>query len=406
MLTVKKTSEAAEIILSSLSGTMPDEQAPVTLALGRTLAFDLTAKEFVPDFDRSTVDGYAVMASDTFGCGESTPAMLRLTGEVEMGIRPNTGISKGECVYVPTGGEIPQGADAMVMIEYAEDYGDEYRYIMKPSAPGAHIVYKGDDVKPGKTVLEAGHILRAQDIGVLAALGYEFVDVRRKPRAGIISTGDELVGVNDSLRGAQVRDINSYTLYAGMKAAGAEPVMYGICPDDYETLKQKVKQAALECDLLLISGGSSVGVKDTTQKIIEELSDSGVLLHGMAVKPGKPTIYGLIGGKPVFGLPGHPVSAFFIFNKFVRPLITAMLGAKEPIEKRIKATLAANLPSNQGREEYVNVRLVQEEKGLCAVPVYGKSGLISVLAEADGYIRIDRDCEGLSAGAEVDVLLL
>ena len=406
MLSVKKPAEAKEIILNSLKSILPDERVPIALALGRTLAADVIAEEYVPDFNRSSVDGYAVIAADTFGCGEAVPAMLRLAGAVEMGVRPSVSLSCGECAYVPTGGEIPAGADAMVMIEFVEDCGDEYRYITKPTAPGAHMVYKGDDIRPGKTVLKAGRLLGAQDIGVLAALGYESVPVRQKPKVGIIATGDELIRINQTPGGGQVRDINSHALQAGVQAAGAEPVMYGICPDDYEALRAAVKQAVPECDLLLISGGSSAGVKDNTRQIIDGFGDGGVLLHGIAIKPGKPTIYGLIGGKPVFGLPGHPASALFIFRLFVHPLILAMMGAQEPAAKRARALLAANLPSNHGREEYVSVRLVCAGSELCAVPVYGKSGMISVLADADGYVRIDRDCEGLAAGTAVDVLLL
>jgi molybdopterin molybdotransferase len=405
MLSVKSPSEALSIVLSATGELMPAEQVPITSALSRVLAGDITAEEFVPDFDRSAVDGYAVVSSDTFGCSESMPAMLRFKGEVEIGKKPELTVTKGECVYVPTGGEIPQGADSMVMIEYAVDYGDGMRYIIKPSAPGAHIVYRGDDVKPGKTVLQSGRTLRAQDIGVLAALGHENVTVRKKPRVGIISTGDELIGIGGKPSGSKVRDINSYTLYAAAESCGSEPVLYGICPDDPEALREKVKRASSECDITLISGGSSVGLKDATYRIVEELSDSGVLLHGIAVKPGKPTIFGVIGGHPVFGLPGHPVSAFFVFDLLVRPLLRKMTGACELAGRKVSAVLTSNIPSNHGREEYVNVRLTQKENELFAEPVHGKSGLITVLSGSDGFVRIERDCEGLQSGARIEVLL-
>jgi molybdopterin molybdotransferase len=405
MLSVKNPSEALSTVLSASKEIMPAEQVPVTSALSRVLADDITAEEFVPDFDRSAVDGYAVVSSDTFGCGESMPAMLIFKGEVEIGKKPEITVTKGECVYVPTGGEIPRGADSMVMIEYATDYGDGMRYILKPSAPGAHVVYRGDDVKPGKKVLELGRQLRAQDIGALAALGHMNVPVRKKPKVGIISTGDELIGIEGKPGGAQVRDINSYALFASAESCGAEPVLYGICPDDPAALREKVKRSSSECDITLISGGSSVGVKDTTSRILEELSDSGVLFHGIAVKPGKPTIFGVIGGRPVFGLPGHPVSAFFVFNLLVRPLIRSMMGAKEQAGRKVSAVLTENIPSNHGREEYVTVRLVQRENELFAEPVHGKSGLITVLSGSDGFVRVERDCEGLPSGARVEVLL-
>ncbi len=406
MLSAKKPSEALEIVLSAYKGVMPFESIRINEALGRVLACAVEAEEYVPDFDRSAVDGYAVIASDTFGCGESAPAMLKFKGEAEIGKKPFVVISKGECVYVPTGGEIPQGADAMVMIEYAEDYGDGYKYIIKPSAPGTHVVYRGDDVKPGKKVLEEGKVLRPQDIGVLAALGKEDIQVRKKPAIGIISTGDELVKISDKPSGGQVRDINSYTIFAGIQSCGAEPVMYGICPDDYETLKETIKKAALECNMVLISGGSSVGIKDSTYRIVDELSDNGALIHGIAIKPGKPTIFGIIKGNPVFGLPGHPASAYFIFSLFVKPLILAMMGVKEHINKTVRAALTANIPSNHGREEYISVRIVPGEDKLLAEPLFGKSGMITVLSDADGYVRIGRDCEGLPADTQVDVLLL
>ena len=406
MLSVRKPGEAMDIIRKTFDRVMPCESVPITKASGRALAHDIVAQECVPFFDRSTVDGYAVVASDTFGCSDAMPAMLKLTDEVLIGQKPALTIKSGECIYVPTGGEIPPGADAMVMIEYAEDFGDGLRYISKSSAPGAHIVFKGDDVKPGKRVLEAGRILRPQDIGVLAALGYGAVEVRKRPRVGILSTGDELVGIDQTPKDAQVRDINSYTLYAGAQEAGGESVMLGICADAYDGLKNAVRMAIEDCDMLLISGGSSVGTRDATHRVIDELGNHGVLLHGIAIKPGKPTIVGEIGRKPVFGLPGHPVSAYFIFNLFVRPLIGAMLGAREGFKKTVEARLGTNLPSNHGREEYVSVRLTLVNGGLVAEPVYGKSGMITVLADADGYVRIERDCEGLMAGTPVSVWIM
>ncbi len=404
MFSVKKPAEALELILSTFGRELPYENIRIAQALGRALANDVIAQENVPQFDRSTVDGYAVVAADTFGCGESIPAMLRMAGEVLIGQKPGVRVDFGECVYVPTGGEIPLGADAMVMMEYTEDYGDGLRYISKPSAPGAHIVFKGDDVKVGKRVLEKGRVLRPQDIGVLAALGYPCVDVRKKPVVGILSTGDELAEIDEVLQDSQVRDINSYTLCAGVIQAGGEPVSFGICPDIYDKLKIAVADAIKCCDLLLVSGGSSVGTRDSTHQVIGELGS--VLLHGIAVKPGKPTIVGTVENKPIFGLPGHPVSAYFSFCQFVRPLIDAMLGAKEGLPRIVQARLTDNLPSNHGREEYVSVKLFAGEDGYIAKPVYGKSGMITVLADADGYVRIERDCEGLMANTQVDVLIM
>lgn len=373
-------------------------------AMARVLAKDVLAVEHVPGFERSTVDGYAVRASDTLGCSEAIPALLKNVGEVLMGIAPDTAIGPGECMYVPTGAQLPEGADAMVMIEYAEDYGDGTTGVIKPSAPGQHVVYKGDDVIPGKLVLRAGQRLRPQDIGSLAALGHSEVEVKAPVRIGVVSTGDELVDISARPTGAQIRDVNTYALCAGVEACGGQPVPFGIVRDEHGLLLNTAKQALDTCDMLLISGGSSVGSKDTTRQVIDELGKPGVLFHGIAMKPGKPTIVGDVDGKPVFGLPGHPVSAFFVFHLFVRPLVCAMLGT-EPADSVVTARLTVNIPSNHGREEYVPVTLSEQDGTITAAPIIGKSGLITVLAQAVGYVRIGRDTEGISRGETAKVYL-
>jgi len=368
------------------------------------LAGDALAREYVPGFTRSTVDGFAVHASDTFGCSESIPAMLRYTGEVLMGVSPDKPVGPGECMAVPTGGALPEGADAVVMMEYAEDYKDGLIYVMKPVSPGQHVVFKGDDVVPGKQVLKAGTRLKPQDIGSLAALGIGSVEVKAPVRVGIISTGDELVDVAAVPAGAQIRDVNTHALGAGVRACGGEPVAFGIAPDEFETLLSTARRALQSCDMLFISGGSSVGAKDSTARVIGELGKPGVLMHGIAMKPGKPTILGNADGKPVFGLPGHPVSAYFIFHIFIRPLICAMLGT-EVSEHVCAARLSANIPSNHGREEYIPVAVSEETGATVATPVIGKSGLITVLSRAAGYVRIERDSEGAQRGETVRVHL-
>ena len=373
------------------------ETVPLWRAAGRVLAQDVTANEFVPDFNRSTVDGFAVKAADTFGCSESIPALLRFVGEVAMGQTPGFELGPGECAYVPTGGELPKGVDAMAMIEYVQDFGTE-RGIEKPVAPGENLIYRGDDVKPGDTILPAGIMLTAKDIGTLAALGIVDVPVRVRLKVGVFSTGDEVVPVESKTVGAQVRDVNGPLLCAALEEAGCEGVYLGICPDEKAELRRRIEQALPDVDALLLSGGSSVGIKDAVQDILSDLGE--LLLHGIAIKPGKPTIAAAVQDKPVFGLPGHPMAACFIFRLFVRPVLWKVMGTSVK-EGSVQATLTTAIPSNHGREECMPVLLCDGK----ATPIRGKSGLITTLAGANGYLRVPRDTEGYSAGDTVTVFI-
>lgn len=403
MLTVKTSDEAEKIIFDTFGHIrMETEEIELLDSVGRVLAEDVVAKENVPSFNRSTVDGYAVNASSTFGCSEAIPAILDYKGEVFMGETPKAELEKDDCIYVPTGGELPKGSDAMVMLEYAEDYGDGTIGMLKPSAPGQHVTFIGDDVKENQAVLTGGTQLFAHHIGALASLGYDRVKVYRKPRVAVISTGDELVDVTETPQGAEVRDINSFTLCAALSQLGCEYTKVGIVEDDLSLLESKMEDAVENHDMVIVSGGSSVGVKDSTYKVLCKLGE--VLFHGIAIKPGKPTILGNVGGKPVFGLPGHPLAAFYIFNLFVRPLIMNF-SASGLISRTKSAPLTLSIPSNHGREECMGIRFTEKDGKTAAEPVYAKSGLISVLSSTDGYIRIRRDCEGLSDGEVVDVQL-
>ena len=319
MLQVKTPEEVLALIQKEFKPLGKTEQVPYTGALGRVLAEDIAAAEYVPDFDRSTVDGYACRASDTFGCSDAIPAILEIKGEVLMGQGADFTLPRDACAYVPTGGAIPKGADCAVMIEYTEDYGDGTVGILKPGAPGMNLIFRGDDVYPGKVILKAGRVLTPQDIGALAAVGRTQVSVARRPRVGVISTGDELVPPSETPGSGQVRDVNTPLLTAMLRDFGAEPVQYGIVADDEALLRRMVRQAASECDAVILSGGSSVGIKDAACRIIEEMGE--LLQHGIAVKPGKPTILGRAGNKPLIGLPGHPVAACFVAQLFVLPLL-------------------------------------------------------------------------------------
>ena len=403
MLTVVTLDDAARILETAFPPCPEPETVPLERACSRVLYAPVTSVEYVPGFGRSTVDGFAVRAADSFGCSEALPAILTLAGSVEMGEEAGETLSAGCCVAVPTGGAVPAGAPAVVTLEYTEDYGDGTFGICRPAAPGENLIYRGDDVMPGQVVLDAGRRLAPQDVGALAALGVAEVPVCRKSVVGILSTGDELVPVTAAPGVGQVRDVNSALLRALAEEAGAEAVCYGIVRDDPALLRDRLDAALRECDLVLISGGSSVGAKDATERV---LSERGTLLfHGLAVKPGKPTILAKVGGKPVFGLPGHPVAALFVARLLVRPLIDRLMGCAAA-RYSVPALLTESVSANHGRAQLTGVRLYEENGVRCARPIRGKSGLITALAGADGFFEIPRDLEGVAAGETVEVYLL
>jgi len=403
MLQVKTPNEVLDLIQTAFS-PLPDRTELVNLsaAMGRVLAEEITATEYVPDFNRSTVDGYAVRAKDTFGCSDSIPAILPLCGEVLMGEGADFALPPEQCCAVPTGGAMPEGSDCAVMIEYTEDYGDGTIGISKPGAPGQNMIFRGDDVYPGKPVLPKGRQLASQDIGALAAIGRVEVPVVKKLTVGLLSTGDELVPPEITPGPGQVRDVNAPMLQAMLTAFGVEVRCYGIVRDEEALLSDIVHRAAAECDAVLLSGGSSVGVKDAACRIIESMGT--LLLHGIAMKPGKPTILGKAGNVPLVGLPGHPVAAYFVTRLFVLPLLGQLMGRTMP-HYTTTAVLTENVSANHGRAQYGCVHLTEENGVLLAHPVRSKSGLITTLAGADGFFCIDRDCEGLPRGAEIQVTI-
>lgn len=400
MLKVRTITEVNLLIREQWGGLRSKhETVDLEDALGRVLIEDILANAFVPDFDRSTVDGFAVRATDVFSCSDAIPALLILRGEASMGEHTNIQLKPGECLYVPTGAELPAGADTMVMLEYVDDLGDGTIAIYKAAAPGANMIFRGDDVKPGDMVLHAGTRLNPTDIGALAALGVSSVPVVRRPKVAIISSGDELVAPDEALSPGKIRDVNGVMLNNAVLQEGGEPSFLGIVKDQYPAVKESVIGAIAEYDLVLISGGTSVGVKDALPRVMTELGE--LLVHGVAAKPGKPTIVGKIQGKPVFGLPGNPVAAFFMFYNFVRPLMHSMQGS-QLVDRSVSLPLSRAVPSNHGREEFVPVRMSDGK----AEPVASKSGLITTLSCADGFIRIPRDVEGLKQGDIVQVTLL
>ncbi|WP_319416507.1 gephyrin-like molybdotransferase Glp [Marispirochaeta aestuarii] len=408
---LSRPEDALEALLSALpSGTFHRETLPLEEALGRVCSREIRSPQALPSFVRSTMDGYAVRAADTYGASEGLPAYLQLTGEVPMGAAPSFSLKKGECALVHTGGMIPEGSDAVVMVERTQKYREDEIEVLRSVAEGENLVQIGEDVAAGSLVFPAGHLLRPQDIGGLSALGIESLEVAGKPKVAIISTGDEVVPPGTRPEPGQVRDINSYTLSALISDAGGIPVKKGIIADDYKLILSGAKSALEESEALIISAGSSVSVRDVTAEVIDELGKPGVLVHGVSIKPGKPTILAVCDGKPVIGLPGNPVSAFVAARLFLLPLVRRLLGTEEnPLntaERSVRARLSRNIASSAGRSDYVPVRLIHGNQELPeAEPVFGKSNLIYTLIRADGLVSIPEEANGLHRDDEITVRL-
>ncbi len=406
-LSLLPPSEALDRWLSYLpaAGPVRTEVLPAQAALGRILAAHATAPEPLPAFPRSTVDGYAVRAADTYGAGPSLPAYLTLAGEVPMGRAPEIRLGKAQAALVHTGGMLPEGADAVVMVEDTQAVRADEVEILRPMAVGQNVIPIGEDVQAGQIVLQAGQRVRPQEIGGMMALGIRQVTVAARPRVTILSTGDEVIPPDATPSPGQVRDVNSYTLAALVEASGGEPATQGILPDRYEALLAAAREAHADSDVVLITAGSSVSARDLTARVIGQLGPPGVVVHGVAIKPGKPTILAVCGNIPVVGLPGNPVSALVIARVFVVPLLRRVLGQTgTPAEPSVRARLTANLASEAGREDYQPVRLTGGP-GRQAEPIYGRSNLIFTLSRADGLVRVPPEATGLPAGTEVDVLL-
>jgi molybdopterin molybdotransferase len=374
-------------------------------ALDRYLSAPIASPQNLPTFARSTMDGYAVNAADTFGASPGLPAFLTVVGEAAMGQAVTRHVGVGEAMLVHTGSMIPPGANAVVMVEQTQQVDGESIEVMKAVAEGESVLQVGEDVRKGDALFAAGHRLRPQDIGGLVALGITQVNVVVRPRIAIISSGDEVVAPEATPGIGQVRDINSYALAAQVQRAGGEPMRMGIVPDQRAALEEAAAEAYAQADMVIFSAGSSVSDRDMTADIIDDLGAPGVLVHGVSVKPGKPAIVAVCDGKPVFGLPGNPVSAMVIFDLFVGPAIRLMMGAAEPMRTRLQAKLARNLASVTGRVDFVAVRLEERTDGLWAVPVLGKSNLIYTLVHADGTVIVPLDSNGIAAGTVVEVIL-
>jgi len=380
------------------------ERVPTESALGRVLAETVMAPHPLPSFPRANVDGYALRAEDTYGATASMPAYLRLIGEVPMGASADKPVGPGEALLVHTGGMIPEGATAVVMLEDTQPVQTSEVEVHRAAAPGQNVIRAGEDVEQGDALLEGGIRLRPQEIGGLLALGLTTVEVYARPRVAILSTGDEVVPPQAVPRPGQVRDINSYTLASLVTRAGGEPRLYGIIPDEKSTFQEAARRAYSENDMVVVTAGSSASARDMSAEVLAGLGEPGVLIHGLSIKPGKPTILGVAGKIPLVGLPGNPVSALVIAWLMIVPALARLGGAKpEAPAGLIRAKLAANVPSESGRDDYVPVRLEATPEGWSAEPVFGKSNLIFSLVRADGFVHVPADATGLSAGSLVDV---
>lgn len=403
---VKTTEEVFDILKGF--GPIGQEVLPLHSCIGRIASNDIVSPEDLPGFHRSSMDGYALRARDTFGATETLPALLEIKGEVLMGEVPAIRVAPGGAVKISTGGMLPEGADGVVMVEYCRSLDEGTIEVSRAISPLENVIRPDDDFKKGGRVLAKGSRIRPQDIGLLAALGLERVAVFRRPRVAILSTGDEVVSIDRKPRPGQVRDINSFTLSAFCAQAGASPLTLGLCADDFDSLRGMVDKGLKEADSLWISGGSSVGARDMTLQVFESFKDMEVLVHGISISPGKPTIIARIGECAVFGLPGHAASAMVVADVFLGPFL-ARLSGQPGFPRKLyyeeEARLSRNIESASGREDYFRVRLHKRGAETVAEPIFGKSGLISTLVEADGLLRVDRKREGLYQDEAVRVMV-
>ena len=411
-LTLLPPKEALERLFAHISFNPGSEDVDTISAPGRIVAHPVTAPHPLPAFPRSTVDGYAVRAGDTYGASDTLPAYLTVTGEVSMGTSPDFSLTAGRCGLIHTGGMLPAGSDAVIMVENTQVVREGEIEALRAVSVGENVLKIGEDVAFSDEIIPAGARLRPAEIGGLMALGITRVSVARRPLVGILSSGDEVVSPEANVHSGQVRDVNSYSLSALVEQAGGVPIRFGIIPDDAGRLFEVAFQALQACDLVVITAGSSASVRDLTAQVIDALGKPGVLVHGVNVRPGKPTILAACAvpagspPKPVIGLPGNPVSALVIAYLFIVPTLHRMLGMTNPeVRLGLTARITINLPSQAGREDWVPVKLRMENNSFLAEPVFGKSNLIFTLVRAGGLACIPADATGLEVGDPVTVFL-
>ncbi|AFK22617.1 gephyrin-like molybdotransferase Glp [Pyrococcus sp. ST04] len=395
-LKVVPLEKALEVVLSfDISPGV--EEVELENALGRIVAEDIFSPLDVPPFDRATVDGYAVRAEDTFMASEASPVELRIVGEIHAGETPKIELHKGETAYISTGAMLPNGADAVIQFEDVERFDDRIR-IYKPAYPGLGVMKKGADIEKGRLLVKKGTRLTFKETALLSAVGISRIKVFRRIRVGIISTGNEVILPGSELKPGQIYDINGRALADAVRELGGEGIFIGIAKDDRDSLKDLIRKAIMLSDIIVLSGGASGGMRDLTASVIEELGE--IKIHGIAIQPGKPTIIGLVEGKPIFGLPGYPTSCLTNFTLLVAPLILKAYGREGRI-KKVRARLKHKVFSVKGRRQFLPVKL----QGDVAIPILKGSGAVTSFVDADGFIEIPENVESLEEGEEVEVTL-
>ncbi len=388
---------------------LPCTKARLDESLHRTLSEDVVAQEDLPEGSRSTVDGFAVCAQDTFGASASIPALLEVTATVTMGVMPDFEIRSGQAAQIPTGGFLPRGSDAVVMVEYTNPAGPGNIEVTQPVTVKTNVLEKGEDAQFGKILLPAGKKLRAQELGFLAALGTTDVNVFRQPKVAIISSGDEVIPIDRKPELGQIRDANSHTISALVRASGAKPILFDIIPDNLGKLAEAIQRGLDQADVVTISGGSSVGSRDLMVEVVSNLPEVKILAHGISIRPGKPTLLASRHEKAIIGLPGHPVSALIVAQIFLAPFLGYLQGRKlikGPLGYRTRAVLATSIHSTIGLEEYIRVQLDPvEEDVYSATPIFGKSGMLSTMVKADGIVIVPMNVEGFSGGEVVKAVM-
>lgn len=405
---VQSVDSVFEIMTKEIKAIEKIEEVPLEEALNRILAEDVIANEDVPDFSKSIVDGYAVHANDTHGANETLPSFLDYVGEIRIGDHVQLELQRGQTMYIPTGGMLPKGCDAVVMVEDTETI-DNIVNIYRPVAKNENTIFKGEDAKVGDLLIPKGKRLRSQELGSLASLGITKVKVFKQLKIGYLSSGDEIVEYKEqTVPIGKVRDVNGVTIPALTKRWGYDVQTSSIARDNFDDLYKKAKALFDECDAFIISGGSSVGTRDFTTEVIEALGDNkpGILVHGVSVKPGKPTIFSLSSGKPILGLPGHPASAMIIYQVFGKKMLSLLQGETvEEYRQMTQAVVSQNIPSIAGRTDYIRVKLKEEDGYYKATPIIGKSGLVKTLVDSDGLLEIKENKEGVLKGEVVTVHL-
>ena len=402
--------KTVEEVLELIHGFEPvtEERVPLRDSFSRVLSRDILSPEDLPGFQRSSVDGYSIRARDSFGASESLPAFLKVVGEIGMGNLPSFQVKQGQAAKIATGGMLPEGADSVVMVEYCHALDEKTIEISKAGSPQENVILPDDDFKKGSLVLPKGSRLRPQDVGILAGLGFNEIGVYQRPKVAIISTGDEVVPINEKPRPGEVRDVNTYTLSSFCHQERAVPELIGLCRDNFEQLRKMIQDGLQRADTVWISGGSSVGTRDLTLKVFESFEGMEILVHGISISPGKPTIIARRGRQIIFGLPGHTASAMVVAEVFLMPFLSKLSGEKSfAIEEYqvVRARLSRNIESASGRDDFVRVKLIKGDGEWIAEPLFGKSGLISTLVDADGLLRIGRNAEGLYQDQIVEVMV-